>query len=88
MTSSCAIRRSLAAKFATAARLHAETAVVLATLGKSGIEYNHLLEQTIEAQGRSEAAFRVFIEHVDAHQCGEALADGLEHLNAPTECIL
>ena len=59
MTSSCAVRRELAAKFACAARLFAESAVLLATSGKSGIDYTSLCDQTIEAQGSGEVAFGV-----------------------------
>ena len=83
MTSSCAVRRGLAADFASAARLFAESAVLLATSGKSGIDYTSLCDQTIEAQGSAEVAFRAFKEHVASHQCGEATQNGLKHDTAP-----
>jgi hypothetical protein len=61
----------LAAELAIAARQYAETAAGLATLGISGTDYTLLRDQTIEAQKRSEAAFKAFTEHVVSHQCGE-----------------
>jgi hypothetical protein len=82
MTSSCAVRRGLAAEFAFAARLFAESAVLLATSGKSGIEYTSLCDQISEAQASAEAAFRTFTEHVASHHCGEATQDGQVHLYA------
>ena len=72
MNSPCMIRRSLAAEFAIAARLYAETAVRLATIGTSDTDYTRLSDDTIEAQRRSDAAFRNFIHHVASHQCGVA----------------
>ena len=66
-----------------AARLFAESAVLLATSGKSGIDYTSLCDQTIEAQGSAEVAFRAFKEHVVSHQCGEATQNGLKHDTAP-----
>jgi hypothetical protein len=59
----------LGAQFATAARLYAEAATTLA-LEHSEIEYALLLDQTVQAQGRSEAAFKAFKEHVASHECG------------------
>ena len=82
MTSSCAVRRGLAAEFACAARLFAESAVLLATSGKSGTDYTSLCDQTSEAQGSAEAAFRALTEHVASHQCGEATQNGQVHLYA------
>ena len=76
MTSSCAARRRLAEEFAFATRLYAESAVRLATSGKSGTNFTRLRDQTIDAQGRSEVAFRAFTEHVASHQCGEATQNG------------
>ena len=80
MTSSCAIRRRLAAEFASAARLYAESAVRLATSEEPGIDYTSL--QTLEAQGRAEFAFKAFTEHVASHQCGEDTQNGQGNLNA------
>jgi hypothetical protein len=82
---SCVTRKSLAARFATAARLYAETATNLAILGKFGIEYTHLVNQTIEAQVRSDAAFRAFTEHVASHNCGDVPQNGQGHLYARRE---
>jgi hypothetical protein len=79
MTSSCPIRRVYASEFAIAARQFAEAAVVLATLGTSGIDYTRLRDRTIEAQARSESALKAFIEQVVSHQCGEATLNGHEH---------
>jgi hypothetical protein len=69
---SCAARRRLAAEFASAARLYAESAVRLATSDEPGIDYTSLC-QTLEAQNCLEVAFRVFMEHVASHPCGENL---------------
>ena len=80
MTSSCAIRRRLAAEFASAARLYAESAVRLATSEEPGIDYTSL--QTLEAQGRAEFAFKAFTEHVASHQCEEDTQNGQGNLNA------
>src|SRR5215472_12655621 len=82
MTSSCAIRRRLAAEFSCAARLYAESAVHLATSGKSGIDYTRECARTLEAHGRSEVAFRAFAEHVTSHHCGEVTQNGQGHLYA------
>jgi len=68
----------LAEQFAVAARLYAESAVRLATSGESGIDFNRLSDQTIEAQDRSEAAFRAFKGHVAWHECGETLEGAQE----------
>jgi|SRR5215831_18110811 len=76
----CAIRRKLAEEFAIAARLYAESAIRLAS-GKSAVDYACLRDQTIEAHGRSETAFRGFNEHVASHQCGEAMQNGNMDLN-------
>ena len=84
MTSSCAVRRSLAEKFALATRQYAESAVGLAISGKSGIDFARLRDQTIKAQGRSEVAFRALSEHVASHQCGEATPER-PGTSAPTE---
>ena len=85
----CTIGRKLAEEFALAARLYAESAVRLAFVGKSGIEYSSLRDQTIEAQGRSEAAFRAFNEHVSSHQyqCGEITRNGHGHLDAQPSAV-
>jgi hypothetical protein len=72
MNSPCTIRRSLATEFAIAARLYAETAVRLATIGTSDTDFIRLRDDTIEAQRRSEAAFKDFTQHIASHQCGEA----------------
>lgn len=89
MTSCCPTRRTLAEQFASAARLYAESAVKLAILGKSGIDYIRLRDDTIDAQGRSEVAFRDFIQHVDSHQCGEGALNGRGHVYAQekTHCV-
>ena len=71
MTSSCAVRRKLAEKFAFATRHNAQSAIRLANSGKFGIDFTRLRDQTIKAQGRAEVAFRAFTEHVASHQCGE-----------------
>jgi len=76
MTSFCNARRRLAEKFAVAARLYAESAVCLATSGKSGDDFTRLGKRTIEAQSLSEVAFRGLMEHVSSHQCGEATQNG------------
>ena len=76
MTSSCAVRRRLAEEFAFATRLYAESAVRLATSGKSGIDFTRVRDQTIKPQDRSEVAFRAFTEHVASHRCGEATQNG------------
>jgi len=81
MRSSCAIRRKLAEEFAIAARLYAESAIRLASSGAYAIDYACLRDQTIEAQGRPETAFRGFNEHVASHQCGEATQNVNGHLN-------
>jgi hypothetical protein len=60
----------LGAEFATAARLYAEAATSLARFDHSESEYVLLLDQTVQAQDRSEAAFRAFKEHVASHECG------------------
>jgi len=71
MDTCCELRRQLAEKFATAARLYAET-VVLLTRYPSNPEqdYNRLLAATEKAKNRSEAAAVAFEEHVASHQCG------------------
>ena len=81
MTSGCPTRRTLAQQFAISARLYSESAVALATLGKSGVDYNRLRTETIRVQERSETALRAFTEHVDLHHCGEAMQNGQEHLS-------
>jgi hypothetical protein len=58
MTSSCPVRRRLLEAFALATRVYAESAVCLATSVESGIDHTALCDQTIEAQGRTEVAFR------------------------------
>ncbi|HKE21851.1 MAG TPA: hypothetical protein VKB88_05630 [Bryobacteraceae bacterium] len=78
----CPIRQTLAEQFATAARLYAETAVSLATMGKSGADYILLRDKTIEAQEHSTAAFRAFTEHVASHHCSGAVTSGEEHMTA------
>jgi hypothetical protein len=69
----------LAEKFAVAARLYAESAVCLATSGKSGADFIRLGQQTIEAQSLAEAACRAFMDHVGSHQCEEAMQNGNGH---------
>lgn len=81
MRSSCAIRCKLAEKLAVATRLYAEIAVRLAISGKSGIDFICLSKQTIEAQNLAEGACRAFMDHVDSHQCGEAMQNGNRHLD-------
>jgi hypothetical protein len=71
MTPSCPTRRVLAERFATAARLYAESAVKLVSFEESRINYARLRNYAIRAQERSEAAFRAFTEHVASHQCGQ-----------------
>ena len=87
MASSCSIRRKLAEEFATAARLYAESAIRLACSGKSAVDYADLRDQTIEAQGKSEVAFRGFNEHVASHRCGEAAQNGNGHLNVQEQHV-
>jgi hypothetical protein len=87
MKSSCALRRKLAEEFATAARLYAESAIRLACSGKSAVDYAYLRDQTIEAQGRSEVAFKGFNEHVASHRCGEGTRNGNVHLNAQEQHV-
>jgi hypothetical protein len=60
----------LAELFVLPARLYSETAVRLATLGESGVEYNRLLDETIKAH--LEKAFKAFTAHITSHHCGEA----------------
>jgi len=81
MTSSCAIRRRLAERLAVATRLYAESAVCLATSGKSSIDFIRLSKETIEAQSLAEAACRAFMDHVGSHQCGDAMPNGNVHLH-------
>ena len=88
MTSSCAVRRRLAEKFALATRQYAESAVRLAISGKFGIDFTHLRDQTIKAQGRAEVAFRALTEHVASHQCGEATKNGQGHLHPQSNTFL
>ena len=88
MTSSCAVRRRLAEKFALATRQYAESAVGLAISGKSGIDFARLRDQTINAQGRAEVAFRALTEHVASHQCGEATQNGQGHLHPQSNTFL
>ena len=88
MTSSCAVRRRLAEKFALATRQYAESAVRLAISGKFGIDFTRLRDQTIKAQGRSEVAFRALSEHVASHQCGEATQNGQGHLHPQSNTFL
>ena len=87
MRSNCATRRKLAEQFAHAARVYAETAVRLATLGTSGTDYIGLRGDTEEAHRRSETAFTAFSEHVASHECGEAALNGHGHLNAQEKLI-
>ena len=87
MRSSCAIRRKLAEEFATATRLYAESAIRLACSGKSAVDYACLRDQTIEAQGRSEVAFKGFNEHIASHQCGETMHNGDGRLNVQEEYV-
>jgi hypothetical protein len=70
------VRRTLASRFAIAARQYADTAAVLATLGTSGTDYARLRDQTIKGQAQSEVAFKEFTEHVDSHQCDGATQNG------------
>ena len=71
MDTCCELRRQLAEKFATAARLYAEAVVVLTRHPtKSEQDYNRLLKTTEKAQNRSEAAAVAFKEHVALHKCG------------------
>ena len=88
MTSSCAVRRRLAEKFALATRQYAESAVCLAISGKFGIDFARLRDQTINAQGRAEVAFRALTEHVASHQCGEATQNGQGHLHPQSNTFL
>ena len=87
MRSSCAARRKLAEELATAARLYAESAIRLACSAKSAVDYACLRDQTIEAQGRSEVAFKGFNEHVASHQCGEATHNGNGRLNVQEQYV-
>ena len=66
----------LAEKFAVTARLYAESAVCLATSGKSGTDFIRLSQQTIEAQNLSEAACRAFMDHVGSHDCDDVAQNG------------
>jgi hypothetical protein len=71
MDASCELRRQLAEQFATAARLYAETVVLLTRNPmKSEQDYNRLLEERKMAHNRSEAAAVAFEAHVASHQCG------------------
>ena len=88
MTSSCAVRRKLAEKFAFATRQNAQSAIRLANSGKFGIDFTRLRDQTIKAQGRAEVAFRAFTEHVASHQCGEATQNGQGHLHPQSNTFL
>ena len=69
----------LAEQFAIAARLYVERAVKLAASGGVGINYTRLRDETIQAQERSEIAFRALTEHVASHQCGKALKPSVDH---------
>jgi hypothetical protein len=70
---------ALASQFAIAARQYAESAAVLATLERSGIDFTRLRDQTIEAQAHSEAAFKAFAEHVASHECDNATQNAQEY---------
>jgi hypothetical protein len=74
----CELRRQLAERFATAARLYAETVVLFTRYPtNSQHDYNRLLAATEKAQERSEAAAVAFEEHVASHQCATTeRADG------------
>jgi hypothetical protein len=87
MTSSCNVRNRLAEKFAVAARLYAESAVCLATSGKSGHDFTRLSKQTIEAQSHSEVAFKALMEHVASHPCGVPTQTANGHLNVQEEDV-
>ena len=65
----CDVRRQLAEAFAVAARHYSDSAVILATLGISEMDYARVSKLTLEAQSRSEAAFALYEEHVDLHRC-------------------
>jgi len=84
MTPCCLTRQTLAEQFALAARLYAESAVKLTSLGKSEVDYIRLRDDTIEAQRHSEAAFRAFIQHVASHRCSVA-APGTMHCALPSD---
>ena len=71
MDTCCELRRQLAEKFATAARLYAETVVLLTRYATNPEQdYNRLLAATEKAKNRSEAAAVAFKEHVALHKCG------------------
>jgi hypothetical protein len=71
MDAYCELRRQLAEKFATAARLYAETVVLLARHPLDAEQdYNRLREATERALDRAKAAGVAFDEHVASHHCG------------------
>ena len=71
MDTCCELRRQLAEKFATAARLYADTVVLFTRYPtNSQHDYNRLLAATEKAQERAQAAAVAFEEHVASHQCG------------------
>ena len=70
MGSCCELRRQLAEKFATAARLYVDTVVLFTRYPtNSQHDYNRLLAATEKAQERAQAAAVAFEEHVASHQC-------------------
>jgi hypothetical protein len=77
----------LAEIFAVATRLYSESAVCLATSGKSGSDFTRLSrpdDRDADPRGNSIKTLR---EHVASHQCGEGSLNGKGHLNAEEQHV-
>jgi hypothetical protein len=73
MDTCCELRRQLAEKFATAARLYADTVVLFTRYPtNSQHDYNRLLAATEKAQERAQAAAVSFKEHVALRHNGKS----------------
>ena len=72
MKTCCKVRAGLAEEFCTAARLYAESVVLLAVSGITEREYIRLRRLAKEARSRADAACVAYEEHVELHRCFDA----------------